>query len=270
VAVLLYAAIASVSAAPAPIRLLVVSSSIENDSPINHLRFGHPVPPYNSKPETDLAPPPLGFPVPPTHIPPEIDGPVFPGGRRFRHRPGCHGRKGKLAIFMHGIKIKAIKIGNCFRKALGWPLIQVNHHHHHHHHRPNHADHPNHDEDSARIRVDGGLVNILPALEPDHRDWSHHIHRGTFLSRLHHSLMNLGRWEGRAVAFVIGCGIGVLIRMFWVLAIVSYRACRGYRDVEYTIVAVMEDSDVDQTIPKPEPPKYVYPVDEKIAVEETT
>jgi len=87
--------------------------------------------------------------------------------------------------------------------------------------------------------------------------------------------MNLGRWEGRAVAFVIGCGIGVLIRMFWVLAIVSYRVCRGYRDDGYVTVTVMEeyDSDYETVIsapsPKTGPPRYIYPVDEKIAIEES-
>jgi len=82
--------------------------------------------------------------------------------------------------------------------------------------------------------------------------------------------MNLGQWEGRAVAFVIGCGIGVLIRMFWVLAIVSYRACRGSRDAAAVIVMEEYDSD-DETVvsAKVQPPKYIYPVDEKIAVEES-
>jgi hypothetical protein len=84
--------------------------------------------------------------------------------------------------------------------------------------------------------------------------------------------MNLGRWEGRAVAFVIGCGIGVLVRMLWVLAIVSYRAFRGHRDDGYAVVAVMEEYDSDDetviSVSKTEPPKYIYPVDEKIAVDD--
>lgn len=93
--------------------------------------------------------------------------------------------------------------------------------------------------------------------------------------------MNLGRWEGRAVAFVIGCGIGVLLRMFWVLAVVSFRTVRGpcppYAPAYVPVSTVEEyeecDSD-DETVappntPKGELPKYVYLVDEKIAVEES-
>jgi len=71
-----------------------------------------------------------------------------------------------------------------------------------------------------------------------------------------------------------GCGIGVLIRMFWVLSIVSYRAFRGHRDDGYA-VAIMEEYDSDdETVisvgsPKTGPPKYIYPVDEKLVVDES-
>ncbi|KAI9067515.1 hypothetical protein FKP32DRAFT_1672967 [Trametes sanguinea] len=54
-----------------------------------------------------------------------------------------------------------------------------------------------------------------------------HRHRGSFLRRVHHALVVLGPWEGRAVAFVLGCGIGVLLRMVWVMALVTVRAIRG-------------------------------------------
>jgi len=37
----------------------------------------------------------------------------------------------------------------------------------------------------------------------------------------------LGRWEGRAIAFVLGCGIGVVLRMIYVLIVVTYRMLRG-------------------------------------------
>ena len=61
--------------------------------------------------------------------------------------------------------------------------------------------------------------------------------------------------------------------MFWVLGIVSYRACRGHREDGY-IVGVLEEYDSDDeniSLPsaKAEPPKYVYPVDEKAVVVET-
>jgi hypothetical protein len=44
--------------------------------------------------------------------------------------------------------------------------------------------------------------------------------------------MALGPWEGRTVAFVLGCGIGVLLRMFWVLTVLAYRTVRGEREEE--------------------------------------
>jgi hypothetical protein len=42
--------------------------------------------------------------------------------------------------------------------------------------------------------------------------------------------------EGHAVAFVIGNGIGVLLRMVWVMCIVTYHIIRGERDkdAQYT------------------------------------
>jgi len=50
---------------------------------------------------------------------------------------------------------------------------------------------------------------------------------GPFLHRAHRALMSLGPWEGRIVAFVLGCGIGVLVRMFFVLTVLFVRALRG-------------------------------------------
>ena len=86
--------------------------------------------------------------------------------------------------------------------------------------------------------------------------------------------MNLGRWEGRAVAFVIGCGIGVLLRMFWVLAVVSFRTVRGPRAGYVPVsTSIMEESDDEMVVsaksPKADLPKYLYLVDEKIVVEES-
>ncbi|KAJ3506013.1 hypothetical protein NLJ89_g7108 [Agrocybe chaxingu] len=102
----------------------------------------------------------------------------------------------------------------------------------------------------------------------DHRRPGPHgfrFERPSFMARLHFSLMNLGPWEGRAVAFVLGCGIGVLLRMFWVLALVTYRAVKSRRqdEHEYTQVAVIETF----VEPIALPPTYVYPADEKAALE---
>ncbi|KAI0369617.1 hypothetical protein BV20DRAFT_945602, partial [Pilatotrama ljubarskyi] len=75
---------------------------------------------------------------------------------------------------------------------------------------------------------------VRPAFVEGEEAWGgrrarlHRIHRhGSFLRRVHHALMALGPWEGRAVAFVLGCGIGVLLRMMWVMVLVAARAIRG-------------------------------------------
>jgi hypothetical protein len=86
--------------------------------------------------------------------------------------------------------------------------------------------------------------------------------------RLEGALMALGPWEGRAVAFVIGAGIGVLIRMIWVFGILIARGCSS-DDKEYE--AVPEDDDEEEDVrrtPLTAPPTYVYPIDEKVTFEE--
>jgi hypothetical protein len=64
-----------------------------------------------------------------------------------------------------------------------------------------------------------------------------------FFQRVHAALITLGPWEGKAVAFVLGCGIGVLLRMVWILAVVSYRMIRGTNENEigYTEIVFVEE-----------------------------
>jgi len=64
---------------------------------------------------------------------------------------------------------------------------------------------------------------------------------GPFLHRIHRALMSLGPWEGRIVAFVLGCGIGVLLRMVWVLAVLLVRGVRGIPEREETIFVFAEE-----------------------------
>ncbi|KAJ6594668.1 hypothetical protein B0H19DRAFT_1247325 [Mycena capillaripes] len=97
----------------------------------------------------------------------------------------------------------------------------------------------------------------------------HRFHQSgehSFLMRVHFALMSLGPWEGRAVAFVLGCGIGVLLRMFWVMMVVSYRMIKGRssseQEHEYTVVDIMAEEILVG------PPQYTYPVDEKVDIVE--
>ncbi|KAH9973952.1 hypothetical protein BJV74DRAFT_863901 [Russula compacta] len=69
------------------------------------------------------------------------------------------------------------------------------------------------------------------------RHGTHGVHkdcrsRAPFLHRVHRALISLGPWEGRAVAFVLGCGIGVLLRMFWVLTVLLVRGAHGASEPE--------------------------------------
>jgi len=57
-----------------------------------------------------------------------------------------------------------------------------------------------------------------------HRMWIHRHHRPhSFTGRLHKAFLTLSPWEGRALSFVIGCGIGVLLRMLYVFSVLAYR-----------------------------------------------
>ncbi|KAF9263819.1 hypothetical protein L218DRAFT_926972 [Marasmius fiardii PR-910] len=94
----------------------------------------------------------------------------------------------------------------------------------------------------------------------------HHQMGGRFMVRLHYALMSLGPWEGRAVAFVLGCGIGVLIRMIWVLAVITYRAVKGGNNQEEdeTDGYLRLEGALDAEEIFVAPPQYV--VDEKVPV----
>lgn len=125
---------------------------------------------------------------------------VMVGNEGSKMRRPCGGR-GRLNRFRQ----KGIEISNAFRKALGWPLIESPekagikmvshpgpptedtphhpppppHHGHNHHHKHHHKQHGPHGEG--------------------------------FISRLNYSLLNLGSWEGIAVAFVLGKWLTVLL-----------------------------------------------------------
>jgi hypothetical protein len=187
------------------------------------------------------------------------------------------GRQRKPHRKCSGMRAKALAISNAFRKALGFPAIEV---------------HP-HLSTNGEKEIHGGLIRILPMPfigtfaneagqvqsevqgeeEKHHKHHHHHHHAegkgkgkkfkhrcGSFARRIHKALMALGPWEGRAVAFVIGCGIGVLLRMVWVLFVITYRTIRGERDDEIEYSEVVYD---EQEVMAPPPPQYT---DEKVEV----
>ncbi|KAG7439458.1 uncharacterized protein BT62DRAFT_938952 [Guyanagaster necrorhizus] len=227
-----------------PMRVVMLTGSSDgNTSPA--LRFGHAGVSHEDA-------------VVPTSMPAAIHGRPCGGGRRFRD--------------------KAVKLSNSFRQALGLPLIES--------------------EPKADTTVHGGVIRIMPfiggpatvvqlnetgdegktrggdrvrivnAVPMTPGRHGHHRVRlnsqESFTSRLHYALMMLGPWEGRAVAFVLGCGIGVLLRMIWVLTLVSYRAFRGEREThEYSH---LPHGNAEEIVVAP--PTYIY-VDEKTPIVDT-
>jgi hypothetical protein len=235
--------------AASPLRVVVVTSS--NDVPATpNFRFGHAL---------------ADSPVAKLNLPPQFNN------KAVTRRP-C----GKHA------KDKFIQMSNTFRAALGLPPIETA--------QPKPGEHIH--GGMVRIWPFVGTPSMIakPVEHKNHSISSHakvhhdhvHIHKfhkwgKTFSMRVHNALMALGPWEGRAVAFVLGecfaflmnqlpdlidfvsgCGIGVLLRMFWVLTVVTYRAIRGERDEEYTIIEEYKSAE-DIVVP---PPTYTT-IDEK-------
>jgi len=110
----------------------------------------------------------------------------------------------------------------------------------------------------------GGTSEVQEGRGRYHHDYMHKMsrfHRGNFLRRINHALVSLGTWEGRIVAFVLGCGIGVLLRMVWVLGVVLFRSFKGTREVDeadhetiYYEGVVLFDETLEQ------PPQYTAPI----------
>jgi hypothetical protein len=120
------------------------------------------------------------------------------------------------------------------------------------------------------IRLEPPVVHIMAPERPHRHGHGHRFHhhgeQPSFLMRVHFALMSLGPWEGRAVAFVLGCGIGVLLRMFWVMVVISYRMIKGpsstsEQEHEYTVI----DMDAEEIFVAP--PTYTYPVEKAEPVE---
>lgn len=231
----------------APLSIIVVSkTSVERpvDFP-GAVRFGHAVPEMPRKA--------LGW-------RPDVGPTDFNRPQVQRKRP-CMGGM---------LRQKAVNVSNSFREMFGLPLIEV-------HHKNTQGERfkilPFMPAPAAPHIVEH-TMELKPMNQADwqrshprpHFHHNHHMHQEQdFFVRIQNAIMSLGPWEGRAVAFVLGCGIGVLLRMFFVLSVVLYRSIRGSNDEhEYEEVLVFE---VEESDARRAPPAYVYPVDEKVAVE---
>ncbi|KZT22576.1 hypothetical protein NEOLEDRAFT_1119397 [Neolentinus lepideus HHB14362 ss-1] len=235
-----------------PIRVVVVTSHQEL-SASGPLRLGHAA--ANAHPEIAMVNRP--------NFAPNFEVPVPANVTHKAHQHAC----AKL-------RQKAIAMSNGIRKMFGMPLIEtpVQMHKQPLPVRPveggvkimgwvENGEHKHNLERPAEP-AQNGEVHILeqkmPVMRP-HRVGMR-CGKATFLRRIHRALMTLGPWEGRAVAFVLGCGIGVIFRMIWVMAVVSYRLIKGRREPEeYDYEVIYETDAEDILVP---PPQYT---DEKVA-----
>jgi len=233
----------------APTRLLIIGTPKETTHGV--VRVGLVAPAANSEAWSNITP---GKP------------------QRLNSRPGCANK----------FRNKAVALSNKFRITFGLPpidpsagFVHPRPDHHHHHHLP-HVEH-------VTVSLTNGEQSSNPQPAPHHGHHGHHgfmhhghgfhhhthprqgWHHSSFLNRLTFALMALGKWEGRAVAFVLGCGLGVLLRMVWVFSVLLIRAGRRsepeeseYESVEYF---VLEEEAEEQ------PPTYVSAEEEKKGLE---
>jgi hypothetical protein len=206
-----------------PMHVVVISGP----KPVGPHIFFEPLPAITSSVADQTYPPP-----PELMIPEVVEAAP---GRLGRRPPPC------IAAML---KEKATAMSNSLKQALGFPLPP-----------------PGNEVQTLPFMVLDGKVPPPPGHPHRHgghqhhhkHHHHHHHHRGkSFMMRVHRALMALGPWEGRAMAFVLGCGIGVLLRMIWVMTVVTYRMIKGPREEPRYIEIVCDAEEI--VIP---PPFYV-------------
>lgn len=245
-----------------PLRVIVLPEGQGGSSPT--LRFGHAVA-NNDNPTVARYV---------THIA-DLSTEQARGNRRGK---GCAG----------ALRAKAQSISNAFRLAVGLPIVessgaQPQTETKMYHIMPFIGTPPTFVElksNGLEGTAKGGEHVIVPHHRHGHHTHiQHHIQQESFLMRIHNALMALGPWEGRAVAFVlgtsfyirliahqdsvltviIGCGMGTLLRMLWVLVIVLFRSVKGRKEDgsgEYNHILFEQDGDAEGILVAP--PTYTY------------
>ncbi|KZV97784.1 hypothetical protein EXIGLDRAFT_746950 [Exidia glandulosa HHB12029] len=221
----------------APIRVVVVSKSV--DGAVPKFRVGHAAAHlYNSD---NLAKKDAGVDEPVFHIlpfapdvaptPPFVRPGRIHSNANGEHKP-CGGKSVRISNWFRsavGLPPIAAHNGHAvkFHAAPAEPIVHVEHPHRYHHRRPHNM---------------GGHLPHAP------RPFTH---------RLQVALLTLGPWEGRIVAFVLGCGIGVLLRLVWVMCVIAFRSVRrsNEEDVEFDL-----EEEEEYLLP---PPEYT---DEKVVL----
>ncbi|KAH7339518.1 hypothetical protein B0J17DRAFT_655501 [Rhizoctonia solani] len=222
----------------APIRVVIISSS-QRVAPVDaapawaqSIRWGHAAAPaFNPLP-------PVNKPADESMIAHWMSGntwtSVKESGRNMAMRKGgCRG----------GMRAKTIQIGNKLRIILGLTPIEPHTH---------------------------GMMRKIQVTEATsqpirHRyHVHHHTHKEPFVARLSHALAALGPWEGRIVSFVLGCGLGAILRMLFVFGVLFVRSVRCQRQQP---IALEEDTvifvaDIKEPVVVETLPAYAEKTDE--------
>lgn len=225
----------------APIRVVIISTS-QRIAPVNaapawaqSIRWGHAAAPaLNSLPP--LNQPLVADDSTRSHW---RDNKVWSGvkgtesGMRMR-KGGCRG----------GMRAKTMQIGNKLRVILGLPPIEA------------------HSHGMSKIHI---TESTSQPTRHRHYHAHQHMYKQPFTFRLSHALATLGPWEGRAVSFVLGCGLGAILRMLFVFSVLIVRSMRCQRRQQP--VALEEDTvifvaDIKEPVVVEALPAYAEKTDE--------
>ncbi|KAG9099390.1 hypothetical protein FRC06_005311 [Ceratobasidium sp. 370] len=226
---ILAAAVGLVNAAPVRIYVFTPKPPVPAPDIIppwaQSIRWGHAAAPAFNLPALEqTAPSPTYRPAPTIDPLASRPNPIpDPEWIRFGERLKAQIRDGKMhrgGCRMKGMRTKSLQWGNKLRVVLGLPPIE------------------NFQQPSFVVEslVDGNGTVIYRKEIPINRLPTHHRHHmrplhrhSSFMIRLSHALASLGPWEGRAVSFVLGCGLGVLLRMLFVFGVLIVRSVRARR-----------------------------------------
>ncbi|KEP55435.1 putative transmembrane protein [Rhizoctonia solani 123E] len=224
----------------APIRVFIISTS-QRVAPANaapawaqSIRWGHAAAPaFNSLPPLNQATQPHDSMVPHWMSGKSWASVKFVGSKMQSPNGGCHG----------GMRVKALQMGNRLRVMLGLaPIIP-------------------HLHEAKKIQTE----TISQPTRYRNHHVHHHMHEQSFMYRLSHALMMLGPWEGRALSFVLGCGLGAILRMLFVFGVLIVRSMRCQRQQQP--IALEEDTvifvaDIKEPIVVEALPAYADKTDE--------
>jgi len=169
--------------------------------------------------------------------------PVVSGGRVVKHK-GCAG----------SLRLKALQVSNWFKGLVGIPVYKV----------AIMNPVPVNVKPVAMDTVDKKKIHFI---QHHHHVHGQHLKRPkVFFQRLTHALMMLGPWEGRIVSFVLGCGISVLLRIVWVLAVLAIRSVRGKKQADEFLADEVIFEEQEHLLP-PQYTEAVQDVEEKVKTE---